>query len=114
MTQPSGFAHPWFPNHVCKLHKALYRLKQATQAWFSRLSNRLLSLVYHGCRSNSSLFIHFLGSITIYVLIYIGDIFITGPDKKAIDSLLQALHCEFAIKDLGSLNFFLGIEAIHG
>ena len=27
MSQPSGFSHPQFPDHVCKLKKALYRLK---------------------------------------------------------------------------------------
>ena len=27
MSQPPGFSHPQFPNHVCKLKKALYRLK---------------------------------------------------------------------------------------
>jgi hypothetical protein len=29
MEQPPGFVDPKFPNHVYKLHKALYRLKQA-------------------------------------------------------------------------------------
>lgn len=27
MTQPTGFMDPKYPNHVCRLHKALYRLK---------------------------------------------------------------------------------------
>ena len=27
MSQPLGFAQPQFPNHVCKLKKALYGLK---------------------------------------------------------------------------------------
>lgn len=42
---------------------------------------------------------------------YVDDILITGSDNNAIDSLLQDLHRKFAIKDLGSLNFFLGIES---
>jgi hypothetical protein len=30
--QPPGFEDPQFPNHVYKLHKALYALKQAPRA----------------------------------------------------------------------------------
>nr|GEX57041.1 retrovirus-related Pol polyprotein from transposon TNT 1-94 [Tanacetum cinerariifolium] len=33
--QPPGFESSKFPNHVCKLDKALYRLKQAPKAWSS-------------------------------------------------------------------------------
>jgi transposase InsO family protein len=48
MSQPPGFAHPQYPNYVCKLQKALYGLKQAPRAWFSRLSTRLLALGFKG------------------------------------------------------------------
>jgi hypothetical protein len=57
MTQPPGFIHPQFRHHVCKLHKVLYGLKQATRAWFSRLSDRLLELGFLSSHSDSSLFI---------------------------------------------------------
>lgn len=34
--------HLVFPNHVCKLHQALYDVKQAICAWFDHLSSFLL------------------------------------------------------------------------
>ncbi|GKC71252.1 retrovirus-related pol polyprotein from transposon TNT 1-94 [Tanacetum coccineum] len=40
--QPPGFESNEFPNHVCKLDKALYRLKQAPRAWYETLSNFLI------------------------------------------------------------------------
>ncbi|GJZ16120.1 retrovirus-related pol polyprotein from transposon TNT 1-94 [Tanacetum coccineum] len=39
--QPPGFESNEFPNHVCKLDKALYRLKQAPRAWYETLSTFL-------------------------------------------------------------------------
>ncbi|CAH9096026.1 unnamed protein product [Cuscuta epithymum] len=32
MRQPRGFVHPQFPNHICRLRKAIYGLKQAPRA----------------------------------------------------------------------------------
>ena len=111
MSQTPGFAHPKFPNAVCKLHKALYGLKQAPRAWFSRLSTRLHELGFHGSKSDSSLFILRNTTLVIYVLIYVDDIIITSPNRGAISQLIQGLHSEFALKDLGPLHFFLGVEA---
>ncbi|GJV35558.1 retrovirus-related pol polyprotein from transposon TNT 1-94 [Tanacetum coccineum] len=39
--QPPGFESNEFPNHVCKLDKALYRLKQAPRSWYETLSTFL-------------------------------------------------------------------------
>jgi len=40
--QPPGFESKECPEHVYKLDKALYRLKQAPRAWYERLSKFLL------------------------------------------------------------------------
>lgn len=42
MSQPEGYAHPFFPTHVSKLNKALYGLKQAPRAWFEKLKSWIL------------------------------------------------------------------------
>lgn len=42
VSQPKGFEDPHFPDHVYKLKKALYRLKQAMQAWYERLTEFLI------------------------------------------------------------------------
>jgi hypothetical protein len=36
--QPPGFEDSKFPNHVYKLEKALYSLKQAPRAWYEHLT----------------------------------------------------------------------------
>ncbi|GJX75735.1 retrovirus-related pol polyprotein from transposon TNT 1-94 [Tanacetum coccineum] len=45
VSQPEGFIDPEFPNHVYKLKKALYSLKQAPRAWYDKLSS---FLIQHG------------------------------------------------------------------
>jgi hypothetical protein len=112
MSQPPGYNHPLYPTHVCKLQKAIYGLKQAPRAWFSRLSTKLLELGFHGSRSDSSLFIYKTKFLTIYILIYVDNIIITYSKPAAIDDLLHSLTHDFAVKDLGTLNFFLGVEVI--
>jgi hypothetical protein len=112
MSQPPGYKHSLYPNHVCKLQRAIYGLKQAPRAWFSRLSNKLLDLGFHGSCSDSSLFIYKTTSLTMFILIYVDDIIITASKPESIDDLLLSLTHDFAVKDLGNLNFFLGIEVL--
>jgi hypothetical protein len=110
MPQPPGFTHPQFPDHVCRLQKALYGLKQAPGAWFSRLSSKLIEFGFVPSQSDSSLFIYKSATFITYILIYVDDIIITSSKPEAITELLNQMESEFAVKQLGDLNFFLGIE----
>jgi hypothetical protein len=112
MFQPPGFAHPQYPNHLCQLQKALYGLKQAPSAWFSRLSGKLLTLGFKASQSDTSLFLYKSATCTILVLIYVDDILITSSSSSAVRDLLSTLKQEFSVKDLGLLNYFLGIEVL--
>jgi hypothetical protein len=44
--QPLGFKNPKYPDRVYKFSKALYRLKQASRAWYARLKTFLLEHGY--------------------------------------------------------------------
>lgn len=41
------------------------------------------------------------------------DVLINGSSVSTIGELLRSLQHDFAIKDVDSLNFLLGIEAVH-
>lgn len=45
MEQPPGYVDQRYPNHVFRLNKALYGLRQAPRAWFQRLSSFLINKV---------------------------------------------------------------------
>lgn len=46
----------------------------------------------------------------MYMLVYVDDIIIVSSSEKATEILIRKLENEFAIKDLGNLSYFLGIE----
>lgn len=113
MEQPPGFAYPSFPHHVCKLKKALYGLKQASRAWFHHLSTFLLANGFKGSRADTSLFVFKRDKCVIYMLVYVDDLILTDSDETVINSFISKLNQEFAIKDLGHLNYFLGLEVTY-
>ena len=112
MEQPPGYHHPQFPNHVGRLKKSLYDLQQAPRSWFSRLTNKLQALGFQGSKADCSLFFFKSNKVQIFILIYVDDILITCSNPTTIQDIIRKLRMAFLIKDLGSLNFFLGIEAI--
>jgi hypothetical protein len=113
MKQPPGFQDAHHPNYLCKLEKSLYGLKQAPRAWFSRLSTTLIQLGFIPSKADVSLFIFNREGIHMYILVYVDDIIIVSSSSSATERLLRQLHREFAVKDLGNLNYFLGIEVHH-
>ena len=110
MKQPPGYENPNAPYHVCKLDKSLYGLKQAPRSWFAKLSSKLQELEYIPSKADTSLFIYNKSGITMFVLVYVDDIIVTSSSNKAITALLKDLSTAFALKDLGYLHYFLGIE----
>jgi histone deacetylase 1/2 len=46
----------------------------------------------------------------IFLLIYVDDIIVASSSTAATEALLKDLRAEFALKDLGDLHYFLGIE----
>ncbi|XP_020697228.1 uncharacterized protein LOC110110190 [Dendrobium catenatum] len=48
-----------------------------------------------------------------FIFLYVDDIILTDNDHNAIQSLLHDLHSTFALKQLGQINLFLGIQVQH-
>jgi hypothetical protein len=59
------------------------------------------------------LFIFSHDTVTISMLVYVDDIVVAGSCPRTIDRLLQSLSQCFPVKDLGRLEYFLGIEAVY-
>ncbi|GJY10313.1 putative zinc finger, CCHC-type containing protein [Tanacetum coccineum] len=78
-----GSLDPHFPNHVCKIYLS---------------------------RADTSLFVFTKDSCIMYLLMYVDDLILTGNNESLLTSFTTRLNLEFAIKDLGDLSYFLGLE----
>jgi len=76
-----------------------------------RLSQALLELGFSSSALDTSLFMFHMHSIHVFVLIYVDDILVSRNSSSAVSSLIAHLQRDFAVKDLGALSYFLGIQA---
>jgi hypothetical protein len=73
------------------------------QKFLSNLVSHIVQLIPHFlCLHRES------GSV--FLLLYVDDIVLTGSDPHLISMVKDLLHNHFKIKDLGRLKYFLGIE----
>ncbi|GKA48213.1 retrovirus-related pol polyprotein from transposon TNT 1-94, partial [Tanacetum coccineum] len=108
--QPPGFESGEFPNHVYKLDKALYELKQAPRAWYETLSNFLIQHKFVRCTIDNTLFTYKTKSDVIIVQIYVDDI-IFGPTSSKLSKQFRKLMTKkYEISMIGELTYFLGFQ----
>jgi len=111
MKLPQGLVSD-IPHAVCKLRKSLYGLKQASRQWYAKLAEVLYKRGYQHSENDYSLFFKKSADSAIFVAVYVDDILVTGTDEAEICDLKQYLDATFKIKDLGFLNYFLGLEVL--
>ncbi|KAJ9548922.1 hypothetical protein OSB04_021465 [Centaurea solstitialis] len=83
MHQPPGFHDPRYPDHIGFQHSP----------------------------RDPSLFIYRSSHATAYLLLYVDDIILTASSAVFLRQIISQLGHEFAMTDLGALNYFLGISA---
>nr|GEW69380.1 hypothetical protein [Tanacetum cinerariifolium] len=86
VSQPDGFVDQDNPNHVYKLKKALYWLKQALRTWYDMLSSFLISQDFSKGSVDSKLFIRRNGNDLLLISQSPKGIFI-NQSKYALESL---------------------------
>ncbi|GJS53160.1 retrovirus-related pol polyprotein from transposon TNT 1-94 [Tanacetum coccineum] len=110
VAQPSGFIDLEKPNHVYKLKKALYGIKQVPKAWYDRLRVFLIKHEYKIGMVYNTLFTKKKSSNLIIVQIYVDDIIFGSTCQDLCDEFAKIMHDEFEMSMMGELNFFLGLQ----
>jgi histone deacetylase 1/2 len=91
MRQPPGFEDSSRTGYLCRLDKALYGLNQAPRACHARLSSVLTGLGFTPSTADTSLFILWRPSITVYLLVYVDDIIMVSSSSVAAGLLVTSL-----------------------
>jgi hypothetical protein len=80
--QPPGFEDEEYPNHVYTIHKALYRLKQASRVWYECLRNFLTQNGFKIGKADSTLFTRKVYKDLFNFQIYVDDIIFGSTNQS--------------------------------
>ena len=108
--QPKGFQDPHFSDHVLRLKKAVYEMKQAPRAWYDRLTNYLLDRGFQRGYIDRTLFVKKDENYLLVAQVYVDDIvFRATVDARAL-KFFKEMKKEFEICMVGELTFFLVLQ----
>ncbi|GJT32264.1 retrotransposon protein, putative, ty1-copia subclass [Tanacetum coccineum] len=110
MTQPEGFVNPKYPNHVCKLKRSIYGLKQASRQWNKRFDDEIKKFGFTQNRDEPCVYQKASGSYVTFLILYVDDILIMGNNIPMLQDVKSYLGKCFAMKDLGEAAYILGIK----
>ena len=108
--QPPSFENDKKPNHVYKLKKVLYGLKQATRAWYARLRDFLLSKGFMMGKVDTTLFTKKIDNDLFVLQIYVDDIIFGSTNQDFCEEFRNMMANEFEMSMIGELNYFLGLQ----
>ena len=115
MSQPEGFVDPDRPNHVCKLKKSIYGLKQSARCWNSTLDEYLKSVGYSKSKADECIYVKSVkeanGHISFVILgVYVDDIIPVSNDPAMLKVEKAALCERFEMIDHGEICYLLGLS----
>ena len=110
LTVKYGFNINSAESQIIHLKKALYGLKQSPRMWQTKLQDLLKDLGYQPLTSDLAVYIN--PKERLFIITFIDDYIIIGPNKKNIRALKAQLGLKYAIKNQGPASYFLGVEIL--
>jgi hypothetical protein len=107
--QPPGFKDYKKPNHVYKLKKTLYDLKQAPRAWYERLREFLFSKRFIIEKVDTTLFSKKIAKDLFVLQIYVDDIIFGSTNQDYCGKFGKMMANKFEMSMIGELSYFLGL-----
>jgi hypothetical protein len=108
--QPPSFKDYKKLNHVYKLKKTLYSLKQAPRAWYEKLRDFLLSKGFIMGKVDITLLTKKIGKDLFVLQIYMDDIIFGSNNQDYCDEFEKMMANKFEMSMIGVLSYFLGLQ----
>lgn len=114
MRQPDGYVSKEKPDHVCKLKKSLYGLKQAARCWNLEIDTFLKSSGFRSCDADPCVYIksyrHEDGQVYFVILtLWVDDIMVFSNNMDMMIREKRELNTRFDITDQGEVHYILGM-----
>ena len=97
-------------NLVCKLNKSIYGLKQSPKCWNINLDNFLKKQGFSQSNADSCIYNKFDNNEIFIVAVYVDDLLLVCKSIDKINELKSCLNSSYKMKDLGKLEYFLGVN----
>lgn len=110
--QAPGFVVHGKEQHVYKLRKSLYGLKQSPRNWNNCFTTVILGLGLTQSENDKCLFYWMADGKIVLLCVYVDDIILTGNCEHSIQHVKQTLCEQFIMQDLGLSNHLLGITVV--
>jgi hypothetical protein len=108
--QPPAFEDEEYPNHVYKLHKVFYELKQASRARYECLRDFLIENGFRIDKADSTLFTRKMGKDLFVCQIYVDDIIFYSTNKSFCNEFSKIMTDRFEMSMMGELKHFLSFQ----
>ncbi|KAL0279418.1 UNVERIFIED_CONTAM: hypothetical protein PYX00_000982 [Menopon gallinae] len=110
MEQPEAFVDKKNKDHVCKLVRPLYGLKQSGREWYKRINDYLVNKGGMNAEGDPCIYVFGTNENRVILLIYVDDILLASKSLEEMNEIKELLKREFEITDLGPINTILGIN----
>ena len=113
MQQPKGFIALGQEHMVCKLHRSIYGLKQASKSWNIRFDQVIKLYGFEKSPAEPCVYKKIQGIVVVvFVVLYVDDVLLIGNSVKVLSDVKGYLKKQFDMKDLGEANYILGIKLL--
>jgi hypothetical protein len=109
--QPPGFKSEGYSNHVYKLHKTFYGLKQVPKAWFECVRDFLIENNFRIGKIDSTLFTKKMDKDLFVCQIYVDVIIFDSTNKSFYDEFIKIMTNMFEMFMMGFSHSFLNFKS---